>query len=78
MNEYEIAVLNAIAAGPGSVGWYVIERKLSNEAPEVREYLPDTLKRLSGQELIEEDSSTAGRFKLTPTGHSVLLQTKGL
>lgn len=68
MNQYERAVLTAVAKGPASVGWYKIEQRLTEMLLESREYLPDTLRRLIEQGMIEEDSKCPGKYKVTALG----------
>jgi DNA-binding PadR family transcriptional regulator len=65
MKEYEKAVLEAIAKGPDYVGWYKIEQRLSNKTIGVRGYLPETLRRLAEQGLIEESESRPGTYRAT-------------
>jgi hypothetical protein len=72
MNEYEQAVLNAVARGPDYVGWYKIEQRLSVMDIPSREYLPDALQKLLEQGLIEENSVNRGTYRATARGRSVL------
>jgi Mn-dependent DtxR family transcriptional regulator len=46
VSEYQRAILRAVALGPEPLGWYKIEQRLSREALNVREYLPDALAEL--------------------------------
>ena len=75
MNQYERAVLTAVAEGPASVGWYKIEQRLTEMLLDSREYLPETLKRLVEQGLIEEDSKCPGKYTVTAHG-CLALETK--
>jgi len=70
MNEYDAAVLAAIAKGPDWLGWYKIEQRLSNLTIDKRGYLPDSLRRLAEQGLIEESESQPGTYRATTTNSS--------
>jgi hypothetical protein len=67
MNEYDAAVLAAIAKGPDWVGWYEIEQRLSVKNMGVRGYLPETLQRLTMHGLIVENESQPGSYRATTT-----------
>jgi hypothetical protein len=54
MNNYDRAVLAAIAKGPEPVAWYRIEQPLSVTELEMRESLPESLHELTVAGLIEE------------------------
>lgn len=68
MNEYEKAVLSAVVKGPGYVSWYKIEQRLSVTELSIREYLPNTLRKLSEQGLIQENPTASGAYQATPLG----------
>lgn len=70
MNEYDAAVLAAIAKGPDWVGWYKIEQRLSVKHIDVLGYLPETLQRLTEQGLIVENASQPGTYRATTTNSS--------
>lgn len=54
MNPFERAVLRITAESAEAIGWYQIERRLSNIAFEERPYLPHILAELIGRGWISE------------------------
>ena len=76
MNEYEQAVLNAVAKGPAYVSWYKIEQRLSVINISCREYLPDVLQKLLQQGLIEESSVNRGTYRATLAGRNAAAQQR--
>jgi RIO-like serine/threonine protein kinase len=72
MNQYEHAVLQAIASGSDYVGWYKIEQRLSNMDLVSREHLPNALQHLIQRGLIEEHNQNKGTYKVTSIGQLVL------
>ena len=79
MTTYEKAILNILSGAPEALGWYQIERRLSNVTLSERPHLPRALATLSGLGLVEEircDSEPKARYLITALGREVLTDAK--
>jgi RHS repeat-associated protein len=75
MTTFEKAVLEILSQSSSALGWYQIERRLSNTALAERPHLPGVLARLGELGLIEEgrfDSEPCVRYLITQAGRDGL------
>jgi DNA-binding HxlR family transcriptional regulator len=72
VNDYEQAVLRAMSSDPDPVGWYKLEQRLSVMTLETREYLPETLRSLASQGLIDQHEHPVHSYALTPAGQALM------
>ncbi len=75
MTLFEQAVLQILAASPEAMGWYQIERRLSNLTLDERPPLPPVLGKLVGDGLLQELSAASAplvRYLITDAGLALL------
>lgn len=75
MTTFERAVLEILSRSSSALGWYQIERRLSNVSLPERPHLPDALNRLCELGLVEKaqfDSEPLVRYLITHTGREKL------
>lgn len=75
MTEYETAVLNVLARAGEPLGWYQIERRLSNHSLAIRPDLLDVLADLGRRGLVERIAATTTptlRYAVTESGRTAL------
>lgn len=75
MTLFEQAVLQILADSPDALGWYQIERRLSNIRIQERPKLPDVLNHLCVLNLIDEinfPTTPIHRYKITNIGRDSL------
>ena len=78
MSEFQRAVLVILARSEGALGWYQIERRLSNVSIRERSDLLGTLAVLRERGLVEEVHASAdprSRYVLTPAGQAAVLDS---
>ena len=75
MNPFHRTVLSILSQSDEAVGWYYIERRLSNMALDERPYLPAVLDELKARGWIVEVSATDEpkvRYLVTTLGREAL------
>lgn len=70
MSDFAREVLIALAKQQDFIGWYGLEKKLSEIAIDKREYLPAVLKWLEHEGLVEKNENQ--RYRLTREGRLVV------
>jgi hypothetical protein len=75
MTIFERAVLQILAGATEALGWYQIERRLSTIVIAERSPLPEVLRNLQGQRMIEEvhfAEKPLIRYRITSAGKELL------
>ena len=72
MTPAELAVLTILARSSEPVGWYAIERRLSNVRLAERPHLPRLLDDLVARDLVGSVGGDDARYAITPRGLAAL------
>jgi DNA-binding PadR family transcriptional regulator len=75
MTTFERAVLEVLSRSSDALGWYQIERRLSNMSLSERPHLPPVLEKLGQLGLVREaqfESEPLTRYVITPSGQRAL------